>query len=95
MKTENKKDYNSKITKEDETILGDKYGNLRHDGGQDKHLKKSAKDVDFSGKDLDIPGRTASKKNKNASLNDEENRHHSLGSSDHENLELNINKSDS
>lgn len=95
MKTENKKNYNSKITKEDETILGDKSGNLRHDGGQDKYLKDRVNNIDFAAEDLDIPGKTASKKNKNASLNDEENRHHSLGSSDHENLELNINKSDS
>jgi hypothetical protein len=91
MKNENK--YNSKITKQDKTILGDKTGNLRNDGGQDKFLKDRTNEVDFSGKDLDIPGRTSVEKSKNTSLNDEENRHHSLGSDDNKNLELNIDNS--
>jgi len=94
MKAKNEKEYNSKITKEDQKILGDKSGNLRGDGGQDKYLKDRPEDVDFSAKDLDIPGRSASKKSVNPSLNDEENRHHSLGSSDNENLELDINNKD-
>jgi len=94
MKAKNEKAYNSEITKEDKNTLGDKAGNLRPDGGQDKHLKKRTKDVDFSGEDLDIPGRTSSEKNINSTLNDEENRHHSLGSSDNENLELDINEND-
>ncbi|WOD43032.1 hypothetical protein [Hwangdonia lutea] len=90
----NKKEYDSKITKEDKAILGDKTGNLRQDGGQDKYLKNRLKEVDFSGNDLDIPGRKPIKKSKNTSLNDEENKHHSLGSAANENLEQNIDKSD-
>lgn len=91
MKAKNEKEYQSKITKEDKTILGDKVANLRQDGGQDKHLENRNQPVDFSGKDLDIPGRTPSLNNKSTALYDEENKHHSIGSSDNENLELNIN----
>ncbi|WP_407557471.1 hypothetical protein [Winogradskyella sp. 4-2091] len=94
MKNEkNKESYNSEITKEDENILGDKSGNLRQDNGDDEILKKREIEPDFAAKDLDIPSSRASRPLTNAKLSDEENRHHSLGSSHNENLELNIDNS--
>ena len=71
----NKEKYNSKITKDDLEILGDKAGNLRNDGGEDRILKKRKKKVDFEGEDLDVPGRKSPKN----TLKDEENQLYSLG----------------
>jgi hypothetical protein len=45
MKT--KKMYNSKITKADKEMLGDKVGNLRNDDGDDHILKKRKNEVDL------------------------------------------------
>ena len=89
----NKNDkYNSDITKEDLDALGKKTKHLRTDEGQDEYLKNRKKPVDFEGKDLDIPGRAQSKANPDGNLSDEENRHHSLGSSDNSQLENNFEK---
>jgi len=89
-KTDKKTDYNSDLTKEDEYALGAKTKSLRTDGGQDTHLRKRTNPVDFEGKDLDIPGREQAKPTSEKRLNDEENRHHSLGSSQNSNLKNNI-----
>jgi len=96
MKTKNKVkdkiDYNPDITKENLNALGKKKEHLRTDGGQDTYLKNREKPVDFEGKDLDIPGRADAKFKSQDNLSDEENRHHSLGSSENSNLETNIEK---
>lgn len=89
-KTDNKKKYNSDITKEDLDALGKKTKHLRTDGGQDTHLEDREKLVDFEGKNLDIPGRGQSKAKPDGNLSDEENRHHSLGSTDNSHLENNF-----
>lgn len=93
-KTVNRKDtiskstssYNPAITKEDIDALGEKSKHLRTDGGRDSHLTDRVNPVDFEGKDLDIPGRSNSKAKPDGNLSDEENRHHSLGSSDNSEL---------
>ncbi|MDO6761089.1 hypothetical protein Q4566_12835 [Tamlana sp. 2_MG-2023] len=90
--TKDKKQYNSDVTKEDLKALDEKTKHLRTDGGQDKYLKDRTKPVDFEGKDLDIPGRSKSKAKPDGNLSDEENRHHSLGSSDNSHLENNFEK---
>lgn len=90
--SENKGKYNSDITKEDLNALGEKTKHLRTDGGQDTYLENREKPVDFEGKDLDIPGRGQSKAKADGNLSDEENRHHSLGSSDNSHLENNFEK---
>ena len=95
MKSENDKiQYNSNITKEDERILGDKSGNLRQDNGDDELLKNRKREPDFAAKDLDIPGSKNSKPLSNNRKPDEENQHYSLGSAHNENLELDIENTD-
>ncbi|MBR9845387.1 MAG: hypothetical protein GYB35_04370 [Algicola sp.] len=88
--TKDKTPYNSDVTKEDLNILNEKTKHIRTDGGQDKYLKNREKPVDFEGKDLDIPGRAQSKAKPDGNLSDEENRHHSLGSTDNSHLENNF-----
>lgn len=89
--TTNKADqklYNSDITKEDLTALGDDFQhNIRRDGGDDVQLANRSKKVDFAGKDLDIPGRDGASKNTTKRITDEENMLHSQGSASNENLE--------
>ncbi|OAB78038.1 hypothetical protein [Cochleicola gelatinilyticus] len=85
-KEQQKDTYNSDITKHDLDILNQK--NIHGDGGDDQQLKDRKNKVDFEGKDLDIPGRTTAKKgNGPKGLNDEENKLHSQGGSENENLE--------
>jgi len=73
--SDNKKQtsYNSKITKEDKELLGDKRGNLETDGGDDQQLRNRTKKVDFEGKDLDVPGRKLPEDRNRKQLKDEEN----------------------
>ena len=85
LKTKTKKMYNSKITKEEKEVLGDKSGNLRNDEGDDQILKKRKKKVDFVGEDLDVPGRKLPKNKTNKTLKDEENQLYSLGNEENEN----------
>ena len=95
MKSENDKiQYNSNITKEDERILGDKSGNLRQDNGDDELLKNRKREPDFAAKELDIPGSKNSKPLSNNRKPDEENQHYSLGSAHNENLELDLENTD-
>ena len=95
MKSENDKiQYNSNITKEDERILGDKSGNLRQDNGDDELLKNRKREPDFAAKDLDIPGSKNSTPLSNNRKPDEENQHYSLGSAHNENLELDLENTD-
>lgn len=84
---EDKKEYNSDITKDDLQALGDKAGNLRNDNGDDELLKNKV-NSDFSGKDLDIPGRKLPKDSTKKTFKDEENQLYSLGSDNNENLEI-------
>ena len=83
--------YNSKITKADKEMLGDKAGNLRNDGGDDRILKKRKNEVDFAGEDLDVPGRKLPKNKTKKTLKDEENQLYSLGDEENENLEQDYN----
>ncbi|SHK18874.1 hypothetical protein SAMN04488007_2308 [Maribacter aquivivus] len=86
MKNENSKaDYNSDVTEEDLSALGEKTKNTRTDGGDDLQLINRNNDVDFAGKDLDVPGRSMPKNQIN--LKDEENQLYSQGGSENENLE--------
>ena len=86
MKNENSKaDYNSDVTEEDLSALGEKTKNTRTDGGDDIQLINRNNDVDFAGKDLDVPGRSLPKNQIN--LKDEENQLYSQGGSENENLE--------
>lgn len=86
MKNENSKaDYNSDVTEEDLSALGEKTKNTRTDGGDDLQLINRNNDVDFAGKDLDVPGRSLPKNQIN--LKDEENQLYSQGGSENENLE--------
>ncbi|WP_282051275.1 hypothetical protein [Maribacter aquivivus] len=85
MKNENSKaDYNSDVTEEDLSALGEKTKNTRTDGGDDLQLINRNNDVDFAGKDLDVPGRSLPKNQIN--LKDEENQLYSQGGSENENL---------
>lgn len=86
MKNENKKaDYNSDVTKEDLSALGEKTKNSRTDGGDDIQLINRENDIDFAGNDLDVPGRSLPKNQ--IKLKDEENQLYSQGGSENENLE--------
>ncbi|MBP1840991.1 hypothetical protein [Formosa algae] len=83
--------YNPDITKEDKKILGDASGNLRQDNGDDELLKKRENEPDFAAENLDIPGASPARPLTNGKPpKDEENKHYSIGSSDNENLELDI-----
>lgn len=62
--------------------MGDKVGNLRNDGGEDRMLKKRKKKADFEGEDIDVPGRKSLKK----TFKDEENQLYSFGDEENENL---------
>ncbi|WP_434036048.1 hypothetical protein [Formosa sp. 4Alg 33] len=95
-KEDNKTDYNSDITEDDKKILGDKAGNLRQDGGDDRLLKKRRNEPDFAADNLDIPGASPARPLTNGKPpRDEENEHHSLGSGHNDNLEQHIdNKTD-
>ncbi|WP_282117994.1 hypothetical protein [Maribacter aquivivus] len=85
MKNENSKaDYNSDVTEEDLSALGEKTKNTRTDGGDDLQLINRNNDVDFAGKDLDVPGRSLPKNQIN--LKDEENQLYSQGGFENENL---------
>ncbi|TDT45247.1 hypothetical protein CLV90_2332 [Maribacter spongiicola] len=86
MESENKKaEYNSDITEQDLSALGEKTKNTRTDGGDDDQLNERENDVDFAGKDLDVPGRNLPKNKMN--LKDEENQLYSQGGGENENLE--------
>ncbi len=90
MKNENSKaDYNSDVTEEDLSALGEKTKNTRTDGGDDLQLINRNNDVDFAGKDLDVPGHSLPKNQIN--LKDEENQLYSQGGSENENLEQDTN----
>ena len=86
MKSENNKaEYNSDVTEQDLSALGEKIKNTRTDGGDDVQLINRKNDVDFAGKDLDLPGRSLLKNQIN--LKDEENQLYSQGGAENENLE--------
>ncbi|CDF79278.1 conserved hypothetical protein [Formosa agariphila KMM 3901] len=88
-------DYNPEITKEDQSILGDKSGNLRQDGGDDQLLKKRRHEPDFAANNLDIPGASPARPLTNGKPpRDEENEHHGLGTEHNENTERPITKSE-
>lgn len=90
MKTsENKKTadktYNSNITEDDISAIGEK--GLRADSEDDRLLIDREESVDFQGKDLDIPGRSRSGINTTQIITDEENTLFGQGGEDNENLE--------
>ncbi|MDO6472872.1 hypothetical protein [Maribacter sp. 1_MG-2023] len=86
MKSENNKaEYNSDVTEQDLSALGEKTKNTRTDGGDDVQLINRKNDVDFAGNDLDVPGRSLPKNQMN--LKDEENQLYSQGGAENENLE--------
>ncbi len=80
-----KKKYDSNITKEDLDILGKKGLSMNRD--DDQLLQERKRKVDFAGKDLDVPGRQTLDKSKSTKLSDEENSLYGLGDEDNENLE--------
>ena len=86
MESENEKaEYNSDVTEQDLSALGEKTKNTRTDGGDDVQLIERENDVDFAGKDLDVPGRNLPKNQ--IDLKDEENQLYSQGGAENENLE--------
>ncbi|WAC02414.1 hypothetical protein N7U66_01450 [Lacinutrix neustonica] len=91
MKTKNKNNYNSDITKDDLDALGARKEHIRSDEGDDQQLEEREKPVDFTGKDLDIPGRDLPKAKKPGALKDEENQLYSQGGDGNENLERDTN----
>ncbi|MCL5246274.1 hypothetical protein M4I21_10675 [Cellulophaga sp. 20_2_10] len=77
--------YNSDITEDDISALGEK--GLRADSEDDRLLLDRKESIDFQGKDLDVPGRHQSNLNTKKSITDEENTLFAQGGEDNENLE--------
>ena len=77
--------YNSNITEDDISALGEK--GLRADSEDDRLLLDRKESIDFQGKDLDVPGRNPSKLNTKKSITDEENTLFAQGGEHNENLE--------
>lgn len=68
----------AKVTKEDLQALGDRAGNLSHDGGDDDMLEERKRPVDFTGKGLDVPGEELDDAQEAIGSEDEENNLYSL-----------------
>lgn len=82
-----KKTYNSEVTKEDVNKLGERTIEQKDDRqGDDAQLNTREKPVDFTGKNLDVPGRDLPKTNP-TTLKDEENQLYSQGSGHNDHLE--------
>lgn len=79
--------YNEELTNADKKKLGDKAGNLRRDGGDDRQLINRERPVDFEGEELDVPGRKLPEDKTKKELKDEENQLYGIGGDDHEDLE--------
>ncbi|WP_124980528.1 hypothetical protein [Nonlabens xiamenensis] len=81
------KKYQSDVTEQDKEILGDRSGNLRNDGGDDRLLKHREEETDFAAEGLDIASRANSATKNPNPIKDEENKHYSVSGERHQNLE--------
>jgi len=81
------KNYNPNVTNRDLDTLRKNKKNIHTDGGDDQQLRDREERVDFRVEELDVPGRNKAQKENGNKLNDEENKLHSRGRDDNDNLE--------